>query len=124
MSVYNKPELKYKAGSNTPSYSHKKSNSLNFTMGTGKFIPESSNKNLYKNNLDNKSNIKINTDNNISNYKNLMNSNSNINKLLTSTNLKHKRIEIDLNRENSNSKFNNTERDNIILLKNKHSISE
>jgi hypothetical protein len=29
-----------------------------------------------------------------------------------------------LNRENSNSKFNNTERDNIILLKNKHSISE
>ena len=124
MSVYNKPELKYKVGSNTPSYSHKKNNSLNFTMGTGKFIPESSNKNLYKNNLDNKSNIKINTDNNISNYKNIINSNSNINKLLTSTNLKHKRIEIDLNRENSNSKFNNTERDNIILLKNKHSTSQ
>ena len=63
-------------------------------------------------------------DNNISNYKNFMNQNSNINKLLTSTNLKHKRIEIDLNRENSNSKFNNTERENIILLKNKHSTSQ
>ena len=119
MSVYNKPELKYKAGTSTPSYSHKKSNSLNFTMGTGKFIPESSSKNLYKNNLDNKSNIKIST-----NYKNLMNSNSCINKILTSTNLQHKRIEIDLNRENSNSKFNNTERDNIILLKNKNSTSQ
>ena len=36
MSVYNKPDFKSKIGSNTPSFVHKKNNSLNFSTNTAR----------------------------------------------------------------------------------------
>ena len=96
MSIQNNPEIKYKVGSNTPPLSHKKNNSLYFSVDGEKFMKENSNINLFKKNLESTHNPKINTENNI------LNSNPNINKLLTSTNLNLKRIEINLNKDNSN----------------------
>ena len=44
MSIYNKPDLNSKLGSVTPSYIHKKTNSLNFGSNTGRFLQENNNK--------------------------------------------------------------------------------
>ena len=69
-------------------------------------------------------NINIYTKNNINHNNNPLSANVSINKLLTSTNLKNRRIEIDLEKDISNPKFNNSARDNIILLKSKQSTSK
>ena len=125
MSVYNKPCLKDKSSNNsTPMISHKKNNSMNFSINEVKLLCGSNI--LYKNNIEaiNNPNFNLQTENNINN--NPINGNSNINKLFTSTNLKNKRIEIDLEKEKGyiNPKFNNSARDNIMLLKNKQSTSQ
>ena len=121
MSVYNKPDVKNKIASNTPVFSHKKNNSVNI-LSTGKFLQGQNTSNcLYKNKLEIRTNSNIPTDINNSNSNNannrLMSANSNINKLLTSTNLKNRRIEIDLDKDNSN--INNSARDNIMILNHK-----
>jgi hypothetical protein len=130
MSVYNKADLKNKIESHTPVFSHKKNNSMNI-LNTVKFMQGGSTSNcLYKNKLELKTNTNSNTDNSTNNtYTNinnnrLMTANCNINKLFTSTNLKNRRIEINLDKDSSNSNIiNNSARDNIILLNQKHSTS-
>ena len=125
MSVYNKPELKCKSGTNTPSLVHKKNNSLNFS-NTGRFMQDST---KYQKNhkLEIKSNINNNTENNIINHNNFMvsNSNININKLLTTTNKNNKYKEINLNKNCSpTSKMNKPGGNNSIKLRNKQSTSQ
>ena len=124
MSVYNKPDFKSKIGSNTPSFVHKKNNSLNFSTNTGRFLQENVNK-LVKNKLELNNTQNNNTENNIVNHNNYMNSNSNINKLLTTTNKNNRKIEINLNKNYSpTSRLNKTSGDNIILLKHKQCTSQ
>ena len=114
MSIYNKPDLNSKLGSVTPSYIHKKTNSLNFGSNTGRFLQENNNK-LSKKKLELNQNQGNNTENNI---------NQNINKLLTSTNKANKKFEINVNKNYSPiTKLNKTNRENIILLKHKQSTS-
>ena len=122
MSVYNKPGLKDINSNSTPQISHKKNNSMNYSMNEVKFLQGNANNNLYKQNLVTNPYLNLNTESNINSKP--MSANSNINKLLTSTNLKNRRIEIDLDKDISSPKFNNSARDNIILLKNKQSTSQ
>ena len=125
MSVYNKPDFKANYGTNTPSYTHKKNNSLNFTTNPGKFLQDNANK-FQKTKLELKTNPKSNenAENNINKYNNYMTSNPNINKLLTSTNKSNRRIEINLNKNYSPTfKLNKSTGENIILLKHKQSTS-
>ena len=100
MSVYNKPDLKTKIGSNTQSFTHKKNNSHNFTSNTGRFLQENSNK-IIKNKLELNNTQNNNTENNIVNNNNYMGPNSNISKLLTTTNKNNRKIEINLNKNYS-----------------------
>ena len=126
MSVYNKPDFKANYGTNTPSYTHKKNNSLNFTTNPGKFLQDNANK-FQKTKLELKTNPKSNenAENNIIKYNNYMTSNPNINKLLTSTNKNNRRIEINLNKNYSpTSKLNKSTGENIILLRHKQSTSQ
>ena len=109
MSIYNKPDLKINIGCNTPSF-HKKINSMNFSSSnTGRSQQDNSKKYLSKNKIDLKHHPNINSESNVINYNNQqIIPNSGINKVLTSANLKNRRIEIDLNKNNSpiSSKFN------------------
>ena len=123
MSVYNKPELYSKISPNSPTFIHKKNNSLNFSTNTGKFL-ENSNK-YTKNKLELKTNQNSNTENNIVNPNNYMTANSNINKLLTTTNKNNRKIEINFNKNYSpTSRLNKSGGDNIILLKHKQCTSQ
>ena len=122
MSIYSKPELKLNLGCDTPSYSHKKVNSLNYTCNTGRFMQENSKKYFNKNKLEGKDNKNLNTEN-------AFNSNnipkSSINKVLTSSNLNSRKIEIDLNKNYSpKSKFSKSMEENFILFKHKQSTSQ
>ena len=126
MSVYNNPDFKANYGTNTPSYTNKKNNSLNFTTNPGKFLQDNANK-FQKTKLELKTNPKSNenAENNIIKYNNYMTSNPNINKLLTSTNKNNRRIEINLNKNYSPaSKLNKSTGENIILLRHKQSTSQ
>ena len=127
MSIYNKPELKINLGCNTPSF-HKKINSMNISSSnTGRNQQENCKKIFSKNKFDLKHTPNLNSENNIINYNNQqLIPNSNINKVLTSANLKNRRIEIDLNKNNSpnSSKFNKSVGDNTILFKHKQSTSQ
>ena len=126
MSLYNKPDFKVNYGTNTPSYTHKKNNSLNFTTNPGKFLQDNANK-FQRSKLELKTNPKSNenTENNIIKYNNYMTSNPNINKLLTSTNKNNRRIEINLNKNYSpTAKLNKSTGENIILLRHKQSTSQ
>ena len=127
MSIYNKPDLKINIGCNTPSF-HKKINSMNFSSSnTGRSQKDNSKKYLSKNKFDLKHHPNINSESNVINYNNQqIISNSSINKVLTSANLKNRRIEIDLNKNNSpnSSKFNKSVGDNNILFKHKQSTSQ
>ena len=123
MSIYIRPELYSKINAKSPTFIHKKTNSLNFSTNTGRF-PENSNK-YYKNKLELKTNQNSNTENNIVNSNNYMNVNSNINKLLTTTNKNSRKIEINLNKNCSPmSRLNKSGCDNIILLKHKQCTSQ
>jgi len=117
MSIYNKPDINPKLGNATPtpSYIHKKTNSVNFSPNSGRLIQENTTK-ISKKKLELNKNQNNNTENNI---------NQNINKLLTSTNRNNKKIEINLNKNYSPiTRLNNkTNRENIILLKHKQSTS-
>ena len=126
MSIYNKPDLKINIGCNTPSY-HKKINSMNFSSSnTGRSQQENAKKYFSKNKFDLKHNANLNSETNIINYNNQFVPNSNINKVLTSANLKNRRIEIDLNKNNSpqSSKINKSIGENTILFKHKQSTSQ
>ena len=127
MSIYNKPDLKINIGCNTPSF-HKKINSMNFSSSnTGRTQQDNYKKYFSKNKFDLKHTTNIKSENNIINYNNQqIIPNSNINKVLTSSNLKNRRIEIDLNKNNSpsSSKFNKSVGDNTILFKHKQSTSQ
>ena len=122
MSIYSKPDLKINLGCNTPSYSHKKVNSLNFTCNTGRFMQENNKKYLYKNKLEGKDNKNLNSENTFNSNKIPK---SSINKVLTSSNLNNRKIEIDLNKNYSpKSKFNRSLEENFILFKQKQSTSQ
>ena len=122
MSIYSKPDLKINLGCNTPSYSHKKVNSLNFTCNTGRFLQENNKKYLYKNKLEGKDNQNLNSENVFNNH-NIPK--SSINKVLTSSNLNNRKIEIDLNKNYSpKSKFNKSLEEKFILFKQKQSTSQ
>ena len=98
MSVYNKPDIKPRLGNNTPSYIHRKINSVNF--GTNSYKSKE-NDNKYNN---------INTE-------------ENINKLYTPT-YRNKKIEIKLNKNYSpRSGLNKTSKENLILLKKRQTSS-
>ena len=126
MSIYNKPDLKINIGCNTPSF-HKKLSSMNFSSSnTGRSLQENQKKFFFKNKFDLKHHTNINSESNIINYNNQqIIPNSNINKVLTSANIKNRKIEIDLNKNNSptSSKFNKSFGDNNILFKHKQSTS-
>ena len=125
MSIYNKPDLKINIGCNTPSF-HKKINSMNFSSSnTGRSQQENLKKYNSKNKFDTKGSTNINQENNAINYNNHNIPNSNINKVLTSANVKNRRIEINLNKNNSpNSfKFNKSIGENTILFKHKQTTS-
>ena len=126
MSIYNKPDLKINIGCNTPSY-HKKINSMNFSSNnTGRNLPENSKKCFSKNKYDLKHSTNLHSENNVINYNNQFIPNSSINKVLTTSNLKNRRIEIDLNKNNSPSfsKFNKSVGDNTMIFRNKQSTSQ
>ena len=127
MSIYNKPDLKINIGCNTPSF-HKKINSMNFSSSnTGRNQQENYKKYFSKNKLDLKHSPNINSENNIINYNNQqLIPSSSISKVLTSANVKNRRIEIDLNKNNSpnSSKFNKSVGENTILFKHKQSTSQ
>ena len=127
MSIYNKPDLKINIGCNTPSF-HKKINSMNFSSSnTGRNQQENYKKYFSKNKLDLKHSQNISSENNIINYNNQqLIPSSSISKVLTSANIKNRRIEIDLNKNNSpnSSKFNKSVGDNTILFKHKQSTSQ
>ena len=56
MSIYNKPELKINIGCNTPSFCHKKINSVNFTSShANRYIQANTKKYITKNPLNLKS---------------------------------------------------------------------
>ena len=121
MSIYSKPDLKINLVCNTPSYSHKKVNSLNFTCNTGRFMQDNSKKYFYKNKLEGKDNQNLNTENAINSH-NIPK--SNINKVLTSSNLNSRKIEIDLNKNYSpKSNFNKSLEEKFILFKHKQSTN-
>ena len=126
MSIYNKPDLKINIGCNTPSY-HKKINSMSISSSTN--TGRNQQGNVKKYNSKNKYDTKITTD--ISSDTNIINQiipNSNINKILTSANCKNRRIEININKNNSpNSfKFNKSVCDNAnnVFYKHKHTTSQ
>ena len=127
MSIYNKPDLKINIGCNTPSF-HKKINSMNFSSSnTGRSQQDNSKKYLSKNKIDLKHHPNINSESNVINYNNQqIIPNSGINKVLTSANLKNRRIEIDLNKNNSpiSSKFNKSVGDSNLLFRHKQSTSQ
>ena len=126
MSIYNKPDLKINIGCNTPSY-HKKINSMNFTSSnTGRNQQENGKKYFSKNKFDLKHSTNLNSETNIISYNNQIFPNSNINKVLTSANLKNRKIEIDLNKNNSpqSSKVNKSIGENAILFNHKPSTSQ
>ena len=124
MSVYTKINIKNKKIVVGSSASHRKNNSINFSKSTGKIFSGNQNNIFYKKNIEASTNpsSNTNTENNLNNKQ--IKINNNINKLLTSTNLKNRRIEIDLDKDIPNYKFNNSARDNIILLKHKQSASQ
>ena len=101
---------------------------MNYSINEGKFLQGKTNNILYKKNMDMEiianPNINLHTENNINYNNNPLSANGNINKLLSSTNLKNRRIEIESENDISNPKFNNSARDNIILLKSKQSTSQ
>ena len=114
MSIYNKHDSNSKLGNITPSYIHKKTNSVNLSSNTGRITQENNNNKYNKKNLELNVNQNNNTESNI---------NQNINKLLTSTNRNNKKIEINLNKNYSpTTRLNKTNRDNISFLE-KHIIS-
>ena len=122
MSIYSKPDLKINLGYNTPSYSHKKVNSLNFSCNTGRFLQENSKKYCYKNKLEGKDNKNLNTEIAFNSH-NIPK--SNINKVLTSSNLNNRKIEIELNKNYSpKNKSNKSMEENFILFKHKQSTSQ
>ena len=126
MSVYNKPDLNINFEFNTPSYSysHKRIYSQNFEPNSGRLIEENSKKYFNKNKLKIK-NTNLNTQNNISKCNNFIKPNPSINKVLTTSNLNKRWIETDLNRNNSpNSKFNKSNEEKILFIKNKQSTSQ
>ena len=128
MSIYNKPDLKINIGCNTPSF-HKKLNSLNFSASnTGRNQLDNTNKVYLKNRFDVKynTNSNLNTESNAINYNNQIIPNAGINKVLTSANLKNRRIEIDLNQNNSPncSQFNKSMGDNTLLFKHRQCPSQ
>ena len=69
MSIYNKPELKINIGCNTPSFCHKKINSVNFTSShANRYLQANTKKYITKNPLNLKSSSNINPENNGINY--------------------------------------------------------
>ena len=126
MSIYNKPDLKINIGCNTPSY-HKKINSMNFSSNnTGRNLQDNSKKYFSKNKFDLKHSTNLLSESNVINYNNQLIPNSSINKVLTTSNIKNKKVEIDLNKNNSpsSSKFNKSMGDNTIIFKHKQSTSQ
>ena len=120
MSIYNKPDVKSKIGENSPSFIHKKNNSLNFSENKGKFSQDNLNKTT-KNKLE----LKNPQNNRTESFINYMSVNSNINKLLTTTNKNNRKIEININKNHSpTSRLNKPNGENIILLKHKQSTSQ
>ena len=112
MSIYNKPDVKSKIGENSPSFIHKKNNSLNFSANKGKFSQDNLNKTT-KNKLE----LKNPQNNRTESFINYMSVNSNINKLLTTTNKNNRKIEININKNHSpTSRLNKPNGENIILL--------
>ena len=126
MSIYNKPELKINIGCNTPSFCHKKINSVNFTSShANRYLQANTKKYITKNPLNLKSSSNINPENNGINYNSHIIQNSNINKVMTSANMKNRRFEIDINKNNSpKARFNKSMGENTILFKNKQSTSQ
>ena len=125
MSVYNKPDLKIDIGCNIPSY-HKKINSINISSSNTGRNQQGNVKNYFsKNKFYIKNTTNISSENNIINYNNNIIPNSNINKVLTSANIKNKRIEINLNKNYSpkTSKINKSFGENTILFKHKQTTS-
>ena len=107
MSIYNKSNTKINIGASTPSYSHKKINSFNFICDSGRIGQGNSKKQISKKKIDTKSNTNLNSKININNSNNYMRASPSINKVLTSSNLKNRKIDIDLNKNNSPQfKFN------------------
>ena len=126
MSIYNKPDIKINIGCNTPSVCHKKINSVNFSSSnTNRYTQGNSKKYISKNQLNLKSSSNLNSESNLLNYNSHLVQSSNINKVLTSANLKNRRIEIDLNKNNSpRAKFNKSMGENMILFKNRQNTSQ
>ena len=125
MSIYNKPELKINIGCNTPSVCHKKINSVNFSSSnTNRYTQGNTKKYISKNQLNFKSSSNLNSDSHLLNYNSHIVPGANINKVLTTANIKNRRIEIDLNKNNSpRAKFNKSMGENMIIFKNKQNTS-
>ena len=102
MSIYDKPELKINLDCNTPSICHKKINSVNFSSSNSyRYNQIDPKKYIHKNKLNVKSPSNINSKVNAINYNSNIMPKSGINKVMMSSNLKNKRIEINLNKKNS-----------------------
>ena len=122
MSDCNKYGLKTKMGSNIPFF-HKKNNSFNFTLKSGKFLHQNSKK-FTKNKIELKNIHNNNSKYSIVNNSNYTNKDSNITKLLTSINKNNRKIEINTNKYYSpTSRLNKSSLEKIIILKKKQYTS-
>ena len=126
MSIYNKPDIKINIGCNTPSVCHKKINSVNFSSSnTNRYVQPNAKKYIARNQLDLKNSTNLNSETNMINYNSNIVPSPNINKVMTSANFKNRRIEIDLNKNNSpKNKFNASMGENMIIFKHKQSTSQ
>ena len=125
MSIYSKSNTKINIGASTPSYSHKKINSFNFICDSGRIGQGNSKKQISKKKIDTKSNTNLNSEINIYNSNNYMRASPSINKVLTSSNLKNRKIDIDLNKNNNSPqfKFNKSVEENIFFYNKNQSPS-
>ena len=125
MSIHSKPELKINLGFTTPSISHKKINSVNLlSSNSRRYNPDNQKKCSNKGLLNLKSTSNINSHNNVINYNSNIMTKSGINKVMISQNLKNKRIEINLNKQNSpRIKYNKIIGDNALLFNKKQCTS-
>ena len=107
--------LKTKIGSSVPFF-HKKNNSYNFSLNTGRLNQIS--KKYSKNKKELKNYQTNNSKFNIVNHSNYIKKDSNISKLLTSINKNNKKIELNFNKYYSpTSRLNKSNLENIILFK-------
>ena len=106
MSIYNKPELKINIGCNTPSFCHKKINSVNFTSShANRYLQANTKKYITKNPLNLKSSSNISLSRNFNDYNQILTDLTDINKSKISWAIKLRQPNIPISSKNQSNNF-------------------